>query len=261
MKGVILAGGKGTRLDPLTRATNKHLLPVGREPMIFHPIRQLVGAGIDDILVVTGAPHMGAMVACLGGGDALGCSLTYRVQERPGGIGHALALAAGFAHGGPVAVMLGDNVFENAITPYAQAFAQQGSGARVVLKEVADPERYGIATLEGGRIAAIVEKPARAADAGGAGGRRGLAVVGLYFYDPSVFGILAGLAPSPRGELEITAVNNAYIARAELRHDVCSGQWTDAGTFESLREANRIMSERESRGGSHGARGPDEPHV
>ena len=259
MKGVILAGGKGTRLDPLTRATNKHLLPVGREPMIFHPVRQMVGAGIDDILVVTSPWHMGDMVTCLGGGDALGCSLTYRVQERAGGIGHALALAEGFAHGQPVAVMLGDNVFEHAITPYARAFAEQGRGARVVLKEVTDPERYGIATLEGDRVVAIVEKPARRANRGG--DERGLAVVGLYFYDPRVFAILKGLAPSPRGEVEITAVNNAYIARAELRHDFCSGQWTDAGTFESLREANRIMSQREGRGGPNRARGPHDPHV
>lgn len=244
MKGVILAGGRGTRLYPLTKATNKHLLPVGREPMLYHSIRQMVAARIRDILVVTGTEHMGHVVACLGGGQEFGCSLTYRVQETPGGIAHALALAEGFAAGGKICVMLGDNIFEQSIAPYVEAFRRQERGARVLLKEVGDPERYGVAALDEHQVIEIEEKPGRP--------KSSYAVVGLYFYDHQVFDIIRGLRPSARGEMEITAVNNAYIARGQLEYDVCHGRWMDAGTFESLFEANRIMMENGNRIRGHG---------
>lgn len=235
MKGVILAGGRGTRLFPLTKATNKHLLPVGREPMLYHPIRQMVRAGIRDILVVTSTEHMGHVVNCLGSGEEFGCALTYKVQETAGGIAHALALAEGFAGGSKLCVMLGDNIFEHTIAPYVQAFRRQERGARVLLKEVGDPERYGVAALDEQHVIEIEEKPSRP--------KSSYAAVGLYFYDDQVFDIIRGIQPSPRGELEITAVNNAYIARGELEYDICRGRWTDAGTFDSLFEANRIMME------------------
>jgi glucose-1-phosphate thymidylyltransferase len=234
MKGVILAGGRGTRLHPLTKATNKHLLPVGSEPMLFHPLRQLVGAGLDDILVVTSTDHMGDVVRCLGSGRAFGCQLTYRVQEEAGGIAHALALAEGFAGNGRICVLLGDNVFEYAITPYVRAFEAQARGARVLLKEVGDPERYGVAALDEKQVVEVEEKPSAP--------KSRHAVVGLYQYDAQVFDVIRGLKPSERGELEITAVNNAYIARRELEYDFCRGRWTDAGTFDSLLEANRILA-------------------
>ncbi len=233
MKGIILAGGLGTRLSPLTDATNKHLLPVGREPMIYHPIRQLVGSGIDDLLVVSSTDHMGDVVRCLGSGQKLGCSLTYRVQETPGGIAHALKLGRNFVGGDRVVVVLGDNVFQYAIAPYVDAFRKQASGARVLLKEVGDPERYGVAALDEKQVIEIEEKPANP--------KSKFAVVGLYMYDDSLWSILDDVQPSRRGELEITTVNNAYIARGALQYDICRGRWTDAGTFASLAEANAIL--------------------
>lgn len=235
MKGVILAGGKGTRLHPLTKATNKHLLPVGREPMIFHPIRQMVGSGIDDILVVTSKEHMGEVVNCLGSGAEFGCSLTYKVQESAAGIADALRLAEGFAQGQRICVFLGDNVFQSSIAPHVRAFAGQDKGARVLVKKVSDPERYGVAAMDERHIIDIEEKPAKPKSA--------YAVLGLYFFDQQVFDIIRAVKPSARGEYEITSVNNAYIARRELQYDVYDGQWTDAGTFESLMEANRLLSE------------------
>lgn len=244
MKGVILAGGKGTRLHPLTKATNKHLLPVGREPMLYHPLRQLIEAGVREILVVTSTEHMGDIVNCLGSGNEFGCALTYRVQETAGGIAHALALAEGFAGGGRIAVVLGDNVFEYSIAPYAHRFQEQAAGARVLLKEVGDPERYGVAALDEHHVIEIQEKPSKP--------KSSLAVVGLYFYDEEVFDIIRGVKPSERGELEITAVNNEYIARRRLQYDVCQGRWTDAGTFESYLEANKLLSESQNRILPHG---------
>lgn len=244
MKGVILAGGQGTRLFPLTKATNKHLLPVGREPMVFHPIRQMVDAGITEILVVTSTDHMGDVVNCLGSGQAFNCSLTYKVQENPGGIAHALALAENFAGGDKLCVILGDNVFEYSIDAYARNFGAQEHGARVLLKEVGDPERYGVAALDEHQVIEIEEKPSHP--------KSSLAVVGLYFYDHQVFDIIRNIEPSDRGELEITAVNNEYIRRDELQFDVCFGAWTDAGTFDSLTEANRILMENENRIKRHG---------
>jgi glucose-1-phosphate thymidylyltransferase len=239
MKGIILAGGKGTRLHPLTKATNKHLLPVGIEPMLYHPIHQMVGAGITDILVVTSTEHMGDVVNCLGSGAEFGCSLTYKVQETAGGIAHALALGEGFAKGEKCCVFLGDNVFEYAIAPYAKAFEEQGTGARVLLKSVGDPERYGVAALDEHQVLEIEEKPSKP--------KSSYAVVGLYFYDAQVFEIIRGIKPSPRGELEITSVNNVYIQQKQLAYDVCRGRWTDAGTFDSYFEANRILMESKNR--------------
>ena len=235
MKGVILAGGKGTRLFPLTKATNKHLLPVGREPMIFHPIRQMVASDIADILVVTSKEHMGEVVNCLGSGADFDCTLTYKVQESAAGIADALRLAEGFAQGNRVCVFLGDNIFQSSIAPHVKDFAKQAKGARVLLKKVSDPERYGVAAMDEQHILDIEEKPAKPKSA--------YAVLGLYFFDDQVFDIIRGIKPSARGEYEITAVNNAYIAKRELQYDIYDGQWTDAGTFESLMEANRLLSE------------------
>jgi len=235
MKGVILAGGRGTRLHPLTKATNKHLLPVGREPMLFHPIRQMVSADITDLLVVTSAEHMGDVVRCLGSGVEFGCTLTYKVQEEPLGIAHALGLGEGFASGEDICVMLGDNVFSKSIALHAAAFRAQGTGARVLLKKVGDPERYGVAALDEKHVISIEEKPSEP--------KSDFAVVGLYFYDAAVFEDIRKIEPSERGQLEITAVNNRYIDRGELHYDIYRGRWTDAGTFDSLHEANRILFE------------------
>ncbi len=239
MKGVILAGGQGTRLYPLTKATNKHLLPVGTEPMLYHPIRQMLSAHITQILVVTSTSHMGDIVNCLGSGEEFNCSLTYKVQQTPDGIAHALALAEDFAAGDRICVMLGDNVFEYSIARYAEAFLRQERGARVLLKEVGDPERFGVAALDEHQVIEIAEKPSNA--------KSHYAVVGLYFYDDRVFDIIRGIKPSDRGELEITAVNNVYIGRRQLEYDICLGRWTDAGTFESLFEASRILMENSNR--------------
>jgi glucose-1-phosphate thymidylyltransferase len=239
MKGVILAGGLGTRLSPLTDATNKHLLPVGREPMIYHPIRQLLSAGISDILVVTSTDHMGDVVRCLGSGQRFGAGFTYRVQETAGGIAHALALAENFVGDDRVVVVLGDNVFERSIRPYVDRFREQQSGARVLLKEVGDPERYGVAALDEKQVVEIEEKPSNP--------KSRFAVVGLYMYDRQVWDIIRGIRPSGRGELEITSVNNAYVERRQLEYDICVGRWTDAGTFPSLAEAHAILSASENR--------------
>lgn len=233
MKGVILAGGLGTRLHPLTKATNKHLLPVGAEPMLFHPIRQLTGAGIRSILVVTSTLHMGDVVRCLGSGEEFGCILSYKVQEKAGGIAHALALAEDFIVGEKICVILGDNVFEYSIAPYADNFQKQDKGARVLLKKVGDPERFGVAALDEHQVLEIQEKPSNP--------KSSYAVIGLYFYDDQIFDIIRSIEPSARGEFEITAVNNAYIEKNQLQYDICRGRWTDAGTFESLFEANQIM--------------------
>ncbi len=232
MKGVILAGGTGSRLVPLTKVTNKHLLPVGREPMIFHPVKKLTDAGIDEILVVTGVDHMGDVVTLLGSGREFGCRFTYKVQDEAGGIAQALGLAEGFAAGSPVCVILGDNVFQDSIAPVAERYQRQGRGARVVLKKVPDPHRFGVAEVKGERIVSIEEKPKRP--------RSDLVVTGVYFYDGTVFDLIRELKPSARGELEITDVNNGYLARGELWYDVFEGWWTDAGTFESLRRAGEL---------------------
>ena len=200
MKGIILAGGTGSRLFPLTKVTNKHLLPVGREPMIFHPVRKLVEAGIREILIVTGLEHMGDVVNLLGSGKDFGCLFTYKVQDEAGGIAQALGLAENFAGKELLCVILGDNIFQDPIGPYLSAFREQARGARLLLKKVDDPQRYGVAEVEGSRVVRIVEKPKRP--------KSDLAVVGIYFYDPQVFDVIRTLKPSARGELEITDVNN-----------------------------------------------------
>ncbi len=235
MKGVIIAGGKGTRMGPLAETINKHLLPAGREPMIWHPVKQLVNAGIDDILVVASGRHLGDMAGSLGSGRRFGCELTYKVQEEPGGIAHALALAEGFSGGDRIVVLLGDNIFQYALSPHIQSFRGQGQGARVLLKEVEDPARYGVATLEGGRVVKIEEKPHCP--------KSRYAVVGCYMYGPRVFDLIRRISPSGRNELEITAVNNLYIEEGRLEYGFVQGRWADAGTFESWFEANHILFE------------------
>lgn len=239
MKGIILAGGLGTRLYPLTKATNKHLLPVGTEPMLYHPIKQLTGSGITDILTITSTDHMGDIVQCLGSGEEFNCNLSYKVQEKAGGIAHALALAEDFADREKICVILGDNIFEYSIGPYANQYKMQSKGARVLLKEVGDPERYGVAAMDEHHVLEIEEKPHDP--------KSSFAVVGLYFYDDQVFDIIRKIKPSDRGELEITAVNNVYIEMNQLQYSICRGRWTDAGTFESLFEANRILMENKNR--------------
>ena len=233
LKGVILAGGLGTRLYPLTKVTSKHLLPVGNEPMIYHSVKQLTTAGITDILIVTNPEYVGDFVSALGSGTDFGCELTYRVQEEAKGIAHALALAEGFAAGSRIVVLLGDNIFETSIQKSVNDFQAQQRGARVLLKQVSDPERYGVATFNGNRIVAIEEKPEHP--------KSDYAVVGAYFYDAAVFNVIQTVEPSARGEYEITAVNNAYIQRSELEYSFVHGRWVDAGTFDSLTEAHQIL--------------------
>jgi glucose-1-phosphate thymidylyltransferase len=233
VKGIILAGGRGSRLDPLTEITNKHLLPVGKEPMIWHPVKQLVEAGIREIMVVTSTHHMGDVVNSLGSGRRFECEFTYRVQEEAGGIAHALALAESFAANEKIVVLLGDNIFEYAIKPHVVAFHEQRNGARVLLKEVGDPERFGVAALDEKHVIEIEEKPKNP--------KSNFAVVGCYMYDNKVFDIIRDTHPSARGELEITTVNNVYIKLGWLQYGFVQGRWTDAGTFESLAEANAIL--------------------
>jgi glucose-1-phosphate thymidylyltransferase len=236
MKGIVLAGGTGSRLYPLTKVTNKHLLPVGREPMIFHPVRKLTEAGIDEILIVTGVEHMGDVVTLLGSGKDFGCRFTYKVQDEAGGIAQALGLAENFVGRDLMCVVLGDNVFLDPLRPFVEAFRKQRRGARLLLKQVPDPERFGCAEVDGTRVVRIVEKPKEA--------KSDLAVVGVYFYEPEVFDVIRTLQPSARGELEITDVNNHYVRAGSLQCDRLSGWWTDAGTFDSLRAANELIAAR-----------------
>lgn len=238
VRGVVLAGGTGSRLFPLTKATNKHLLPVGSEPMVFHPIRKLIEANIREIMIVTGTDHMGDVVSALGSGKEFGCEFTYRVQDEAGGIAQALGLARRFGRGGRLAVILGDNIFQASIAPFADAFRRQPTGAKVLLQEVHDPERYGVAVTEGQRVVKIIEKPKQAPSK--------LAVTGVYFYDETVFDVIRTLKPSGRGELEISDVNNEYIRRGDLSFDMLPGWWTDAGTFPSYKHANDLMWELEA---------------
>jgi glucose-1-phosphate thymidylyltransferase len=235
MKGVVLAGGLGTRLLPLTKVTNKHLLPVYNKPMIFYPIQTLVNAGVTEIMLVTGGNNAGDFLKLLGNGKAFGLKhLDYTYQEGEGGIADALRLAEHFADREPVCVMLGDNIIEGNILTAAKAFLQQQQGAKILLKDVKDPQRFGVPVLEGKRVVRIEEKPANPQST--------YAVTGVYFYDATVFDIIKTLKPSGRGELEITDVNNAYIAAGTLTWDVLDGWWTDAGTIESLHLANQLVS-------------------
>jgi glucose-1-phosphate thymidylyltransferase len=235
MKGVVLAGGTGSRLYPLTKVTNKHLLPVGSKPMIYYPIEKLLEAGIHHILIVTGTEHMGSVVSLLGSGKDFGCAFTYKVQDEAGGIAQALALAENFAGGEAITVVLGDNLFEDSVEPLIRRFEseQAGRGARIALKKVPDPHRFGVATLDGDRVVKIEEKPENP--------QTNWAVTGVYVYDARVFDIIRTLKPSARGELEITDVNNEYIAGTEMGYDFIDGWWTDAGTFESLARANQYV--------------------
>lgn len=235
MKAIILAGGTGSRLHPLTKVTNKHLLPVGRYPMIFHPIQKLRQAGLTDLLVVTGKEHMGDVVNLLGSGREMGISFTYKVQDEAGGIAQALALAEQFVGEDQMVVILGDNVFEDDITPYVDNFKNQKMGAKILIQQVDDPSRFGVPELHGNQIISIEEKPEYP--------KSDYAVTGIYMFDHTVFDIIKNLRPSNRGELEITDVNNAYIERGELTFDVLQGWWTDAGTHPSLARANELAKD------------------
>jgi glucose-1-phosphate thymidylyltransferase len=239
MKGIILAGGTGSRLFPLTKVTNKHLLPVGRVPMIFHPIAKFIEAGVTEILVVTGTEHMGDVVGLLGSGREIGCTLTYKVQDEAGGIAQALSLAENFCHGESMCVILGDNVFEDSLAGEVGAFEGQGGGARILLKEVDDSRRFGVAELEGNRVIGIEEKPDNP--------KSNLAVSGIYFFDAEVFNIIRTLKPSGRGELEISDVNNEYIRLGKLASGRLQGWWTDAGTFESYNHAQGLVGPEQGR--------------
>ncbi len=234
MKGVILAGGLGSRLLPLTKITNKHLLPVFDKPMIFYPIQTLINAGIKDILLVTGGNHAGDFLRLLGNGSEFGLShIDYTYQEGEGGIAEALRLAEYFAGDESICVVLGDNIIENNIAESVRKFQETGKGARIILKEVPDPERFGVPVFKGDKVVGIEEKPAEP--------KSRFAVTGIYMYDNTLFDIIKTLKPSQRGELEITDVNNSYIERGELSWDVLEGWWTDAGTFASLHMASNLV--------------------
>ena len=235
MKGVILAGGSGSRLHPLTKVTNKHLLPVYDQPMIYYPIRTLINAGIEDIMIVTGGNSAGDFLRLLGNGKEFGLKhLNYTYQEGEGGIADALALVEHFAENGRICVMLGDNIIEGNIRLAAEQYLEQGVGAKILLKKVPDPQRFGVPVLDGGRVTRIEEKPAIPASE--------FAVAGIYFYDAGVFEIIRTLVPSARGELEITDVNNHYIERGEMTWNELEGWWSDAGTFASLLNASNLVA-------------------
>lgn len=235
VRGVVLAGGKGTRLGELTKVTNKHLLPVGPVPMVYHPLRKLVGAGIHDVLLVSGTEHMGDFVELLGSGRTHECTLTYRVQDEAGGIAQALGLAELFCQEATCAVILGDNIFYDPLGPLLEAAAEKPDQAWVALKRVPDPKRYGVAEMQGHRVVSIEEKPAAP--------KSDHAVAGIYVYPPDVFNVIKTLRPSARGELEITDVNRFYLEQGRLGFSLLQGYWTDAGTLESLALANMLVRE------------------
>ena len=236
MKGVVLAGGLGSRLRPLTAVTNKHLLPVYDQPMIYYPIQTLVNAGITDIMIVTGGNSAGDFLRLLGNGKAFGLKhLNYTYQEGEGGIAEALALVEHFAADEAVCVVLGDNIIEGNIATAVESYQKQKAGAKIILKEVPDPERFGVPELSGDTVVKIEEKPSSP--------RSKYAVIGIYMYDAEVYDIIRTLVPSRRGELEITDVNNAYIERKAMTWEVLEGWWTDAGTFESLLRASKLVAD------------------
>lgn len=240
LKGVILAGGLGTRLYPLTKITNKHLLPVYGKPMIYYPIQTLVDAGITDILIVTGGMHAGEFLRLLGNGAEFGLKhINYTYQEGEGGIAEALRLARYFAGDDRIVVILGDNIIQKGIKDAVEEFKKQPKGARILLKKVDDPERFGVANFKGKKIVSIEEKPEKP--------KSDYAVTGIYMYDEQVFNIIKTLKPSKRGELEITDVNNAYIRKGELEYSLLDGWWTDSGTFDSLLRANNLVAKRDRR--------------
>jgi len=236
MKGVVLAGGLGTRLRPLTSVTNKHLLPVYDKPMIYYPIQTLVNAGVRDIMIVTGGSSAGDFLKLLKNGRDFGLKhLHYTYQEGEGGIAAALDLCEDFSDGEPLCVVLGDNIIEGNIGRAVRSYRHQGGGAKILLKKVPDPQRFGVPELDGRRVLRIEEKPDEP--------KSDYAVIGIYMYDAEVFRIIKTLKPSGRGELEITDVNNAYIGRDEMTWDELEGWWTDAGTFESLLHASNLVAE------------------
>jgi glucose-1-phosphate thymidylyltransferase len=239
MKGIVLAGGLGTRLHPLTKVTNKHLLPIYNKPMIYYPIELMVDAGIRDILIVTGGKNAGDFLRLLGNGKQFGLNhINYGYQEGEGGIAEALSLAEFFADRNSICVILGDNIVEGSIAQHVDNFRKQKSGARILLKEVSDPQRFGVPEIHGDRIIRIDEKPQVPAS--------NYAVTGIYMYDAQVFEIIKTLKPSGRGELEITDVNNVYINRGQMQYDILDGWWTDAGTFESLLRASNLVCRNEA---------------
>lgn len=235
MKGVILAGGLGSRLSPLTQVTNKHLLPVYDRPMIYYPLQALVEAGIRDILIVTGGNNAGDFLRLIGNGTAFGLKhINYTYQKGEGGIAEALKLAEHFADGEKLVVILGDNIFQHPIVPYVMAYQKQRVGAKILIKQVQDPERFGVVVFKNGKVLAIEEKPKRP--------KSRYSVTGLYMYDAQVFDIIRTLKPSRRGELEITDVNNAYIERGQMTCEILKGWWSDCGTFESLFRASQWVA-------------------
>jgi glucose-1-phosphate thymidylyltransferase len=236
MKGVVLAGGSGSRLSPLTRVTNKHLLPIYDKPMVYYPIQTLVNAGIHEILLVTGGKNAGDFLRLLGNGRDFGLKhINYTYQDGEGGIAEALGLAEYFAAGEPICVILGDNIIENNVCQAVESFKQQKDGAKILLKKVDDAERFGVAEIDGDRVIGVEEKPRIP--------KSNYAVIGIYFYDATVFEKIRRLKPSGRGELEITDVNNFYIQENGLTYDILDGWWTDAGTFESLLRANNLVAQ------------------
>jgi glucose-1-phosphate thymidylyltransferase len=256
MKGVVLAGGTGTRLNPLTRVTNKHLLPVFDKPMVYYPIQTLVNAGIQEILLVTGGKNAGDFLRLLGNGRPFGLKhLNYTYQEGEGGIAEALGLAEYFAAGEQICVILGDNIIENNICHAVETFKKQKEGAKVLLKEVEDAQRFGVADIQDNRVVSIEEKPAAP--------KSKYAVIGVYLYDSTVFQKISRLKPSGRGELEISDVNNFYIQEDKLSYEILEGWWTDAGTFDSLLHANKLVAETGANkmAGKHATRNPGHQDV
>ena len=240
MKGVILAGGMGTRLFPITKVTNKHLMPVHEQPMVYYPLGMLIKAGIKDIFLVTGPESAGDFMKILGSGSEFGVNITYRIQDQAGGIAQALAMAESFADEGNIVVVLGDNIFQDDIKEYVDEFKKAKEGARIFLKEVPDPKRFGVPELDGEKVVKIEEKPENP--------KSNYAVTGLYMYDKKVFDIIRNQKPSGRGELEITDVNNAYVEKGEMQSKILKGFWSDAGTFPSLAHATKLVREAEEKG-------------
>ena len=240
VKGIILAGGLGTRLHPLTKITNKHLLAIYNKPMIFYPLEALINAGIDDIMIVTGGNNAGDFLRLLGNGSEFGLKhINYTYQQGEGGIAEALGLTEHFAENQKVVVILGDNIIEKSIKNYVDKFREQDEGGRILIKEVEDPQRFGTVELKGDKIVGIEEKPEKP--------KSNYIVTGIYMYNANVYKIIKTLKPSHRGELEITDVNNAYIKDEKMHYDVLDGWWTDAGTTESLLKANNLVAERETK--------------
>ena len=237
MKGIILAGGLGKRLYPLTSVTNKHLLPIFNKPMVYYPIQTLVDAGIREILLVTGGNNAGDFLRLLGSGKEFGLKhIEYTYQKGEGGIADALRLAEDFADGEKIVVVLGDNIIEKPIKKYVDKFAKQKQGARILIKKVPDPERFGVVEFKKGRISKITEKPKKP--------KTSYIVTGVYMYDARAFDIIKKLKPSKRGELEITDVNNSYIESGRMHYDILPGFWTDSGTFDSLLRANNLAAKK-----------------